>query len=84
MRYRVAQADALRSSGFHGNPDDEDVADPLGMPVDTYQAVAADLDGWGTGSPVRCSALPLGVWPPARRPSDRLTPVPGRSTLPPV
>jgi protein-tyrosine phosphatase len=44
----VAAADALRASGFAGNPDDEDVADPLGMPLDSFRAVAWELDEWCT------------------------------------
>ena len=43
---RVAAADDLRSSGFRGNPNDEDVADPLGMPLDSFRAVAWELDEW--------------------------------------
>src|SRR5262245_12827780 len=43
---RVAAADALRSSGFSGNPDDEDVADPLGMPLESFRAVTWELDEW--------------------------------------
>jgi hypothetical protein len=43
---RVAEADALRAGGFEGNPRDEDVADPLGQPQDTYRAVAWELDEW--------------------------------------
>src|SRR5262245_27549767 len=43
---RVAAADALRSGGFAGNPNDEDVADPLGMPLDSFRAVAWELDEW--------------------------------------
>jgi protein-tyrosine phosphatase len=43
---RVAQADALRREGFAGNPRDEDIADPLGQPQDTYRAVAWELDEW--------------------------------------
>ena len=43
---RVAAADGLRSSGFAGNPDDEDVADPLGLPLDSFRAVAWELDEW--------------------------------------
>jgi protein-tyrosine phosphatase len=42
----IAQADALRRSGFPGMPDDEDIVDPLGMPVEAYRAVAWELDGW--------------------------------------
>ena len=43
---RVAEADALRSSGFRGNEHDEDVADPLGLPAESYRAIAWELDGW--------------------------------------
>ena len=46
MRNRVAQADELRRSGFEGNPHDEDVADPIGMPQQTYDAVAWEIDEW--------------------------------------
>jgi protein-tyrosine phosphatase len=45
---RVAAADGLRTSGFAGNPNDEDVADPLGMPLDSFRAVAWELDEWCT------------------------------------
>jgi low molecular weight protein-tyrosine phosphatase len=43
---RVDAAGALRRRGFTGNPRDEDVADPLGRPLDTYRAIAFELDGW--------------------------------------
>jgi protein-tyrosine phosphatase len=43
---RPAEADRLRRSGFEGNPHDEDVVDPLGMPLDGYRAVAWELDEW--------------------------------------
>ncbi|HET8527155.1 MAG TPA: hypothetical protein VFM81_11040 [Actinomycetota bacterium] len=43
---RVAEADALRASGFAGDPGDEDVPDPLGMPLDSFRAVAWELDEW--------------------------------------
>lgn len=43
---RPAEADRLRRSGFEGNPHDEDVVDPLGMPLDSYRAVAWELDEW--------------------------------------
>lgn len=46
LRDRVAEADALRRSGFAGDPDDEGVVDPLGMPAETYRAVAAELQEW--------------------------------------
>jgi protein-tyrosine phosphatase len=43
---RAAAAAALRSSGFAGNPDDQDVADPLGMSLDSFRAVAWELNEW--------------------------------------
>jgi protein-tyrosine phosphatase len=43
---RVAEADALRASGFAGNPNDEDVADPVGLPLDAFRAIAWELDEW--------------------------------------
>jgi protein-tyrosine phosphatase len=43
---RIAAADELRGSGFAGNPKDEDVIDPLGLPASTYRAVAWELDDW--------------------------------------
>jgi protein-tyrosine phosphatase len=45
---RVASADAARRAGFIGNPHDEDVVDPLGMPMESYRAIAWELDGWVT------------------------------------
>lgn len=41
---RVAQADAHRRAGFAGNPHDEDIVDPLGMPTETFRAVAWEID----------------------------------------
>jgi protein-tyrosine phosphatase len=46
LRARVAAADALRSDGFEGNPRDLDVADPLGMPLQSFRAVAWELEAW--------------------------------------
>ena len=43
---RIAQAHAARTSGGEANPWDEDVVDPLGLPLDTYRAVAWELEGW--------------------------------------
>lgn len=43
---RVAAADVLRRTGFEGNPHDEDVVDPLGLPLESFRAVAWELDGW--------------------------------------
>jgi protein-tyrosine-phosphatase len=45
LRARVAEADALRVDGFESNRHDLDVADPIGMSIDTYRAVAWELDG---------------------------------------
>jgi protein-tyrosine phosphatase len=45
---RVAAAEALRRSGFTGNPHDEDVVDPLGMPMESFRAIAWELDEWVT------------------------------------
>ena len=43
---RVEQAHAARQAGFVGNPLDDDVADPIGMPLQTYRATAWELDEW--------------------------------------
>jgi protein-tyrosine phosphatase len=43
---RVATAAASRTADGAPNPFDEDVVDPLGMPIDTYRAVAWELDEW--------------------------------------
>jgi len=43
---RVAAAHAMRLDGEARNPYDEDVSDPLGLPLDTYRAIAWELDGW--------------------------------------
>lgn len=41
---RIARADELRRNGHEGNPHDEDVVDPLGMPLESFRAVAWELD----------------------------------------
>jgi protein-tyrosine phosphatase len=46
QRTRVAAAHASRGEGFCGNPNDEDVADPLGLSIDAYRAVAWELESW--------------------------------------
>ncbi len=46
LRERVAEAAAARADGFQGNPHDEDVVDPLGLPMQSYRAVAWELDEW--------------------------------------
>ena len=51
---RIAEADRLRRGGFEGDPMDEGIADPLGMPLDVFRAVAAELDAW-------CSRLADGL-----------------------
>ncbi len=45
---RLADADELRRGGFQGNPLDEDISDPLGLPLDSYRAIAWELDGYVT------------------------------------
>jgi protein-tyrosine phosphatase len=43
---RIGAAHRLRLSGFPGNPNDEDVSDPLGLPFESYRAVAWEIDEW--------------------------------------
>jgi protein-tyrosine phosphatase len=43
---RVKAAAALRSTGFEGNALDEDISDPLGLPLESYRAIAWELDAW--------------------------------------
>jgi len=43
---RVGDAAAARASGGPVNRFDEDVVDPLGMPLETYRAIAWELDEW--------------------------------------
>ncbi len=43
---RVRAADELRRSGFQGNPNDEDVADPLGLPLEAFRAMTWELEDW--------------------------------------
>jgi protein-tyrosine-phosphatase len=59
---RVAAADRLRTSGFGGDPRDDAVADPLGMPLDAFRDVAAELDEW-------CSRLTDGLFGRAETPA---------------
>ena len=42
---RLGQAETLRRNGFEGNPHDLDVADPLGMSLESFRAIAWELDG---------------------------------------
>jgi protein-tyrosine phosphatase len=46
LRDLVGRADARRRASDLGNPADEGVIDPLGMPLATYRAVAAELEEW--------------------------------------
>jgi protein-tyrosine phosphatase len=46
IRSRVAEAADLRSGNGRRDAVDDDVVDPLGMPLETYRAVAWELDGW--------------------------------------
>jgi len=43
---RAAAAGAARRAGGPTNPYDEDIVDPLGMPLETYRAIAWELDEW--------------------------------------
>lgn len=46
LSQRVEGANALRRSDLGGDPRDQDVADPLGRPLETFRAVAAELRTW--------------------------------------
>ena len=59
---RVAAADRLRAHGFAGDPRDDGIMDPLGMPLDAFRAVATELDGW-------CSRLAVGLFGRAEAPA---------------
>lgn len=43
---RVGVAAEARASGAPANRFDEDVVDPLGMPLDTHRAIAWEIDEW--------------------------------------
>ena len=43
---RIAAAADARRGGGPTNPYDEDIVDPLGMPLETYRAIAWELDDW--------------------------------------
>lgn len=43
---RVETANALRASGFEGNPYDDDIADPLGLPIEAFRAMTWEIGGW--------------------------------------
>jgi hypothetical protein len=42
----IAAAAAARAGTEGGEHQDEDIADPLGLPLDGYRAIASELDGW--------------------------------------
>ncbi len=46
LERRVAGAAAARRTDGPVNPYDEDIVDPLGMPLETYRAIAWELDEW--------------------------------------
>ena len=54
---RVAAAHELRAGGFRGNAHDEDVADPLGFGIDTFRAVAWEIED-------HCERLAVGLFGP--------------------
>jgi len=60
---RVAAADRLRAQGFAGDPRDDGIMDPLGMPLHAFRAVATELDGW-------CSRLAVGLFGRAEAPAE--------------
>jgi protein-tyrosine phosphatase len=61
---RVAAADRLRHGAGRNEAVDDDVADPLGLPLEYYRAVASELDD-------RCRRLVRGLFVAAPAPSPR-------------
>jgi protein-tyrosine phosphatase len=59
---RVEAAEALRRSGFTGSPLDVDIVDPLGLGLESYRAVAWEVDEW-------CSRLVDGLFGKAKAPA---------------
>jgi protein-tyrosine phosphatase len=43
---RVETANALRARGFEGNPYDDDIADPLGLPIEAFRAMTWEIGEW--------------------------------------
>ena len=43
---RVKAADELRRAGFAGDPHDEGIADPLGLPLEEFRLVADEIEVW--------------------------------------
>lgn len=60
---RVAEADALRRSRTGSRRGDEDIVDPLGLPIEGYRAVAWELEEW-------CERLVEGLAGQAASPSS--------------
>jgi protein-tyrosine phosphatase len=46
LRRRIDEAAALRRAGFEGNAYDEDIADPLGLPLDAFRAMTWEIGEW--------------------------------------
>jgi protein-tyrosine-phosphatase len=57
--HRVREADRFRRDGTGDRRQDDGVADPLGMPLDGFRAVARDLEAW-------CARLADGLFGRAR------------------
>jgi protein-tyrosine-phosphatase len=62
---RVRAADAARRAGSGGNPHDEDVVDPLGMSLESYRAIAWELEVW-------IERLVRGVFGPSEAPAPAI------------
>ena len=60
---------AAPTAGSPGDPRDEDVVDPLGMPLEAYRAIAWELDD--VDRPARRGALRAGSGRRAGRPEER-------------
>jgi protein-tyrosine phosphatase len=43
---RIDDAAVLRRGGFEGNAYDEDIADPLGLPLDAFRAMTWEIGEW--------------------------------------
>jgi len=54
---RAVEANTLRRNGFKGNRRDEDVEDPLGLPLPAFRAVAIEIEEW-------CGRLARGLFGP--------------------
>jgi protein-tyrosine phosphatase len=46
LEARIGDAADARARGVGSNRFDEDIVDPLGMPLETYRAIAWELDEW--------------------------------------